>query len=56
MLTDAQIQKFQQLYLNRFGENIGRERATELGTRLINMMKTIYQPISAQEIELSERS
>lgn len=52
MLSEIQIEKFQQLYRNRFGTDIDRDRAIELGTRLVEMMRVVYRPIKAGGIEL----
>ena len=49
MLTDTQIQKFQALYQERFGEEISREEAIERGTRLIQLVRLVYKPITKAE-------
>lgn len=56
MLTEVQISKFQELYLKRFGKEIGREKAVEIGLRLVGMMRTVYRPISAKRICLVNKN
>jgi hypothetical protein len=43
MLTDKQIEKFRELYKNRFNKEISREEAYESGMKLITLMKHIYK-------------
>lgn len=44
MLSDEQITKFQVLYKNRFGREIGREEALEKGIKLIRLMQLVLTP------------
>lgn len=44
MLTDKKIEKFRQLYKNRFNKEISKKEAYESGMKLITLMKHIYKP------------
>ena len=49
MLSDEQITKFQTLYKNRFGREIGRAEAIEKGTKLLRLVELIYVPMTEEE-------
>ena len=49
MLSNKQITKFQNLYKNRFGKKISREKAYERGVKLIRLVKLIYKPMTKSE-------
>ena len=49
MLTDEQIKKFQELYKNRFGEEISREVAYEIAMKLIQLIELVYKPTEDKE-------
>jgi len=56
MLSDEQIKKYQTLYKNRFGKEIGREEAYEQGAKLIRLVELIYKPMTEAEYQkLQER-
>jgi len=56
MLSDKQITKFQLLWKNRFGKELGREKAYEKGAKLIRLMELIYKPMTESEYQrLQER-
>ena len=56
MLSDEQITKYQTLYKNRYGKEIGREEAYERGAKLIRLVELIYKPMTEAEYqELQER-
>ena len=50
-LTDAQIGRFQALYLQHFGSELDKEQAQTLGLSLLGLMHHIYQPITKQEYQ-----
>ena len=55
-LSDEQITKFQTLYKNHFGRDIGREEAYEKGAKLLRLFEIIYQPMTEAEYQqLQER-
>lgn len=43
MLTDEQIIKFQELWVQRFGEDLSREKALEYGMKLIRLLQIVMQ-------------
>ena len=43
-LSNEQITKFQKLYKDRFGVELNEEEASEKGTKLVLLMKLVYQP------------
>lgn len=49
MLSDKQITKYQTLYKNRFGKEIGRKEAYEQGAKLIRLVELIYKPMTEEE-------
>jgi len=52
VLTDEQITKFQGLYKERFGQEIGRGEAMEKAARLLRLMELVYQPLTEADAEL----
>ena len=56
MLSDEQITKFQLLWKNRFGKEIGREEAYEKGVKLLRLIQLIYRLMTEEEYKrLQER-
>ena len=45
-LKKEAIREFQEIYKEKFGEEISDQRALELGNNLLNLFKVIYKPIS----------
>ncbi len=52
MLSDSQIEKFQEIYRDRFGKEISREKALEKGAKLLRLMQLIYVPMTKEEYDL----
>lgn len=42
LLSDEALSKFKQLYLKEYGVDLDDERALEMATRLVTMVKAIY--------------
>lgn len=42
MLNPKAIAKFQTLYLKEYGIKLSKDQATELGTQLVKLVKTVY--------------
>ncbi len=56
-IPDKQLVKFQQLWKKRFNEEITKEKALEEGTKLINLVKVVYRPITKKQcLEYKEES
>lgn len=51
MLTETQIEKFREIYRKRFGREITREFAVEVGTKLVFIMRAVYKPLSVKKTE-----
>lgn len=51
-LSEQDIKKFQALYSKRYGTEISKQQAVEIGTRLLNLFRTILKP--SPQINLSE--
>ena len=51
MLSNEQITKFQALYKEHFGQEIGREQACEELVKLVRLMSLIYKPMTKKEYE-----
>lgn len=55
-MTDQQITKFQALYKARFHKDLDREKAYDMGIKLVRMMQIIYKPMTIADFErLQER-
>ncbi len=48
-LSAEEITKFQTLYRNRFGKEIGVNEAYEQGVKLIWLVELIYKPMTEKE-------
>lgn len=51
MLSDEHLKKYQAIYKKRYGKEISRADALEQGTKLINLLKIIYKPMTKAEFE-----
>ena len=49
MLSDKQIETFQAVYKTKFGKEISREEAYEKGSKLINLIKLAYRPMTNRQ-------
>jgi hypothetical protein len=54
MLTDEQIEKFREIYIKRFNQEISREFAIDVGTRLVTMMRVVYKPLPKLQVQDKE--
>ena len=50
-LTQAQIRKFQSLYLEHFSVELSEDEAREKGMQLLGIMKRVYKPITKKANE-----
>jgi len=50
-LTDEQITKFQALYKARFHKDLNREKAYDMGIKLVQMMQLIYKPMTETDYQ-----
>ncbi|PIP32327.1 hypothetical protein COV53_01700 [Candidatus Gottesmanbacteria bacterium CG11_big_fil_rev_8_21_14_0_20_37_11] len=55
-LTDKQIARFQELYKTRFHKDLDREKAYDMGIKLVRMMQIVYKPMTVADFkQLQER-
>ncbi|MDO8569477.1 MAG: hypothetical protein Q7R89_01705 [bacterium] len=50
-ISDIQLDKFITLYREKFGVELDRQSAYEKGVRLVQLMKTVYKPITKNDYE-----
>lgn len=55
MHSDKHIAKFQELYLNRFKQEIGKEEAREKLAALVHFLKIVLKPMGEEEFRELER-
>ena len=56
MLTDKQLEKYRAIYKKQFDKEISKAEALEQGTKLMNLIKAVYKPMTRQELgELQKR-
>ncbi len=51
MLSEEHLKKYQTIYKKCYGEDISREDALEQGTKLINLLKITYKPMTKEEFD-----
>jgi len=51
MLSEKQINKFQEIYKKRFSKEISFKEAYEEGAKLVQLMRIIYKPISKHDLD-----
>jgi hypothetical protein len=51
VLSDENIVKFQALYKEHFGKEIGKEDAYEQGMKLLRLTSLSYRPMTLTELE-----
>jgi len=50
-MTRSQVEKFQQLYKQEFGEDLSYDEALENAIKLVEMVRQIYKPIKKDDYE-----
>ncbi len=55
MLSDKHIAKFQTIYFNQFGKEIGVEEAREKLSTLVRFLKIVLKPMHEEEFRELER-
>lgn len=51
MFSNQEINSFQELWRQQFGEEISQDFAIEQATALISLMKNIYRPMTEEEFK-----
>lgn len=49
-MTDLQIEKFQSLYLKRYGTSLNKEDAYEKGLTLVRMIRTVLPTTDNKDV------
>lgn len=47
--NDEELEEFQKLYKDRFGEEISKVQALQKAIKLVNLLKIVYRPIKKSE-------
>ncbi len=50
-ITDEDVKDFQKLYKSKFGKELDSQTARHKLTMLVLQMKTVYQPITKEQVE-----
>ena len=49
MLSKEELDKFRELYKNRFGKDLSGKEVYEQANKLLQLMKLVYRPMTEQE-------
>lgn len=55
MISGEALEKFKAIYKKRFGKDISDEYALESATKLLNLVKLIYKPMTEREMKMIEK-
>lgn len=50
-LTDKQITRFQAIYKARFHQDLSRDKAYDMGIKLVRLMQIVYKPMTEVEYQ-----
>ena len=51
MISKESLEKFKKIYKKRFGEHLSDQAALEKATKLLNLVKAVYQPMTQEEYD-----
>ena len=51
MISKESLEEFKKIYKKRFGENLSDQVALEKATKLLNLVKTVYRPMTQEEYD-----
>ncbi len=51
MLSKESLEEFKKLYKKRFGKNLSDQVALEKATKLLNLVKAVYRPMTQKEYD-----
>ncbi len=54
MISKDELEKFKAIYRKKTGKNISDQDALESATRLLNLVKLVYKPMTKNELEMVE--
>ena len=56
MISKEALEEFKTIWKKEFGEEISDEKALDKATRLLNLFKAVYKPITKQEYDNFQHS
>ncbi len=51
LLSDKQLEAFQEIYKKRFGKPISKQEAYEKGIMVVRLLAVIYKPMTQEEFD-----
>lgn len=54
-LSEQHITQFQMLYAEKFGREISRAEALDMGTKLVRLLQLVYKPVTKEQFELAKK-
>lgn len=55
MISKKQLEKFKQLYRDKFGMELTNQDALEKATKLVRLMEIIYKPMSLKDFNKMQK-
>ena len=56
MISKESLEEFKKIYRKRFGKDISDQDALESATKLLNLLRVVYKPMTKEEFsKLEER-
>lgn len=54
-LSEQHITQFQTLYAAKFGKEISRAEALDMGTKLVRLLQLVYKPVTKEQYEAAQK-
>jgi uncharacterized protein YdiU (UPF0061 family) len=51
MISKEELKEFKKIYKKRFGENLSDQVALEKATKLLNLVKAVYRPMTKEKYD-----
>jgi len=51
MISKEKLKEFKKIYKKRFGEHLSDQVALEKATKLLNLVKVVYRPMTKEEYD-----
>ena len=51
VLSDADLERFRDIYREQFGKEISKEDAYEQGIKLLGLMTAVYRPMTQEDFD-----
>jgi len=55
MISKEHLEKYKQIYKNRFGKELSNQEALEQATKLLRLIEIIYHPMTQKELDMVNR-